>query len=447
MTLQILPRLIRVRDAADYLGMNRDLFNGTVRPGLTEIPIRDRGIGFDRLELDAWVEAYIAARGRPGRKPNPRGSNIMRTRTRGIQLADDGGRIVNKQYKGTRIFQRLGTVSQDDAETWLRHEQARLDAERASSLRRGHDRLWSEAAAKYLTECVQRKVSTLAMIGRHMEDLMPYIGAVPMQDVCNDALESFKLDRMDAGAKNATINRSLEVVRTTVLRAARVWRDDGRPWLTTAPLIETLDERAQKREPYPITWAEQAQLLTRLPPHLQDMVEFAANTGACDENVCGLQWAWEVDVPELGRSVFVVPAEFFKTRRRDVMVLNDVAWAIVQRRRGQHAEHVFTWQRPAKEGKEPKPARRVETMNNSAFQKARADVGLANVRVHDLRHTFGQRLRDAGVTEEDRGPLLGHAVQGMPSHYAQATLARLLQAANAVLRTRDRTMVLRVVNG
>ena len=67
------------------------------------------------------------------------------------------------------------------------------------------------------------------------------------------------------------------------------------------------------------------------------------------------------------------------------------------------------------------------------------------VRVHDLRHTYGLRLRDAGVSDEDRSMLLGHASGGMAQHYAQATLARLLQAANSVLPTRDRTMVLRVV--
>ena len=69
------------------------------------------------------------------------------------------------------------------------------------------------------------------------------------------------------------------------------------------------------------------------------------------------------------------------------------------------------------------------------------------VRVHDLRHTYGQRLQDAGASEEDRALLLGHAGNGMPQHYAAATVARLLEAANAVLKTRDRTMVLRVVNG
>jgi hypothetical protein len=54
----------------------------------------------------------------------------MRTRTRGIQLADDGSRIVDKDYKGQRIFQRLGTVSQNDAEAWLSARQAKIDAQR-----------------------------------------------------------------------------------------------------------------------------------------------------------------------------------------------------------------------------------------------------------------------------------------------------------------------------
>jgi hypothetical protein len=35
----------------------------------------------------------------------------------------------------------------------------------------------------------------------------------------------------------------------------------------------------------------------------------------------------------------------------------------------------------------------------------------------------------------------------MAQHYATATLERLLQAANSLSTTRDRTMVLRVVNG
>jgi hypothetical protein len=63
----ILPRVVRFRDAPFYLGMDRNRFNAEVRPYLTEVSIGTQGIGFDRLELDAWFEDYKSRNGRPGR--------------------------------------------------------------------------------------------------------------------------------------------------------------------------------------------------------------------------------------------------------------------------------------------------------------------------------------------------------------------------------------------
>ena len=37
--ISIMPRVLRLRDAPRYLGMNRNLFNADVRPFLTEVPI------------------------------------------------------------------------------------------------------------------------------------------------------------------------------------------------------------------------------------------------------------------------------------------------------------------------------------------------------------------------------------------------------------------------
>lgn len=365
----------------------------------------------------------------------------MQTRTKGIRIVGDD-RIIDKRYKGERIFQRLKGVSQDEAEAWLRGQQAQIDGTRQQQLRKGACRLFADGATKYLIECKTRKVRTLETIGYHVTLLLPYIGHLPMSDVCNEALETFVAERIDDdGAKNATVNRSLEVVRTVMNRAARVWRDDGKPWLPSSPLIEMLDETQQRRQPYPITWAQQAVLVPALAGHLQRPVLFALNTGARDNNVCGLRWQWEVKVPELKRSVFVVPAAEFKGKRDHVLILNDAAWSIVEACRGQHAEFVFMYEAPGH-----KPGR-IDTINNTSWQKARARVGLKKVRVHDLRHTFGQRLRDAGVSEEDRALLLGHAIDGMPQHYATATVARLVEAANKAQHTVDRTTLLRVVNG
>ena len=67
MSQPILPRLIRLRDAARYCGMDPNRFNAEVRPYLIEIPIGKQGIAFDRLDLDAWVDQYKDRNGRPGK--------------------------------------------------------------------------------------------------------------------------------------------------------------------------------------------------------------------------------------------------------------------------------------------------------------------------------------------------------------------------------------------
>ncbi len=68
-SIALLPRLVRLRDAPAYLGMDRNRFNREVRPRLTNIPIGRQGIAFDRLELDAWVEDYISRNGRRSKAP------------------------------------------------------------------------------------------------------------------------------------------------------------------------------------------------------------------------------------------------------------------------------------------------------------------------------------------------------------------------------------------
>ena len=65
----LLPRLVRLRDAPHYLGMDRNRFNRDVRPHLTNIPIGRQGIAFDRLELDDWVEDYVSRNGRRPKAP------------------------------------------------------------------------------------------------------------------------------------------------------------------------------------------------------------------------------------------------------------------------------------------------------------------------------------------------------------------------------------------
>jgi len=223
------------------------------------------------------------------------------------------------------------------------------------------------------------------------------------------------------GWKKRTINYGLQVLRHMLRLAADEWMDEhGLTWLVRAPKIKLLKED-DKREPYPLSWEEQRNLLDHLPPYLAKMSLFKVNTGCRDQEVCNLLWDWEHEIPELGTSVFIIPANKVKNRMNRLVVLNRVAKALVEEMRGVHPTHVFSCN--------GKPLQR---MNNRAWREGRKRAGLPQVRVHDLKHTFGRRLRSAGVSFEDRQDLLGHKSSRITTHYSQAELVNLITAANRV---------------
>ena len=59
-------------------------------------------------------------------------------------------------------------------------------------------------------------------------------------------------------------------------------------------------------------------------------------------------------------------------------------------------------------------------------------MGLPQMLVHDLKHTFGRRLRAAGVSFEDRQDLLRSRAGRITTHYSAAELSHLIEAANSV---------------
>ena len=165
-------------------------------------------------------------------------------------------------------------------------------------------------------------------------------------------------------------------------------------------------------------------LFELLPRSVAQMALFAVNTGCREQEVCQSRWDWEVSVAELQTSVFVFPAGFggrpgrsgVKNREDRVVVLNDVAKRVIDSQCGLHRQFLFV----SSKGQPRKPLR---YMNNTALQTARKAAGLSQVRVHDLKHTFGRRLRTAGVPLETRKVLLGHKTGDIASHYSAPELA------------------------
>lgn len=351
----------------------------------------------------------------------------MAKKSPGISETQDGRWRIDKTYQGTRLQGRFETYQA--AEDWLLTEIEQL---RQAQYQRPRYK-FEPIAAKYLLENEEKlSIQTEATL---LEAIMPYVGHLNLEQIHDDTLQPFIKARKVQGRKNKTVNASLAVVRHILNLSARKWRDDkGRTLLETAPLISMLP-LDDARKPRPISWAEQRKLLPELPAHLQRMSLFDLNTGVRDDVVCNLRWEWEVFLGELGCSVFIVPPRYVKGRKGwRPLVCNRVAQSILDEQRGKHPEFVFTYQR----GKNHEP-HAVETMNNNGWQTARKAVGLQDVRVHDLRHTVGMRLREAGVREETISDILWHSRGTMTAHYSVAQVRELLDALNLITDESNRT--------
>jgi integrase len=79
-------------------------------------------------------------------------------------------------------------------------------------------------------------------------------------------------------------------------------------------------------------------LFQALPGHLQRMALFKVNAGIRDQEVCRLRWDWEIQIPELDTSIFLIPGAFVKNREDRVVVLNEVAARVIEEVRGQHPD-------------------------------------------------------------------------------------------------------------
>lgn len=325
---------------------------------------------------------------------------------------------IDKKIDGRRLCESTGTSELEEAERYLAKRRETIRQASVYGVR--PKRIFREAAMKFLLENQHKK--SLHSDAQRLKILDPFIGDLLLESIHMGTLQTYIEARRKENKKSRTINHGLQVVRHILNLAASEWMDEfGLTWLATAPKIKLLPEH-DSRKPYPLNWEEQESIFSALPKYLREMALFAVNTGCRDQEICHLQWGWEVSVPipEI-KSVFIIPGCYTKNGLDRLIVLNHAAREVVERQRETHETYVFSY-----------AGHHVSRMTNKAWIGSRAGVDLNMARVHDLKHTFGRRLRAAGVSFEDRQDLLGHKSARITTHYSSAELYNLWTAANKV---------------
>lgn len=263
---------------------------------------------------------------------------------------------------GERIRRTTGTANKALAQEF--HDRIKAELWRIDKLGARPKRTWNDAVVRWLKEnghkaTASEDVTKLRWLDRYLRDRN-------LAAVDRTAIDLVTREKLAQGCSNATVNRTLELLRAVLRKCVNEWE-----WLDRAPYVRMLKEPTRRIRF--LTREEARKLLAELPAHLADMAAFSLSTGLRAANVTGLQWS---QVDEERQLCWVHPDQA-KARKAIAVPLNRVALAIVQKQKGIHPTHVFSVR--------GKPITQVST---KAWYGGLKRAGIENFRWHDLRHTW-----------------------------------------------------------
>jgi integrase len=310
-----------------------------------------------------------------------------------------GGQVVQRSTGTAERKQAQAYHDKLSASLW---EQERLGVEPR--------RTWKEAVVRHLEETSHK--ASIAADKTHLRWLDSHLADVELEAIDRETVERITAARRAEGVANATVNRTLEVLRAILRKAAQEW-----DWLARVPRIRMLPE--PKRRVRWLTREQAETLMTALPAHLAAMVRFSLQTGLRRANVTGLAWE-QVDI---ARQMLWVAADQTKNRQALGIPLSDEAIAVLRAQQGKHDRYVFTFR--------GKPVRQV---NTKAWRNALRSAGIENFRWHDLRHTWASWHVQAGTSLHALQELGGWQSAEMVRRYAHLSTEHLAQYAARLSR-------------
>lgn len=244
--------------------------------------------------------------------------------------------------------------------------------------------------------------------GRFIFPLVDALGLMTLDQITQERLDDY-IARQYRGRSPATVLRNVITPVTTILNfAAR------RRWCDPPKFDRPRSPPGRKRW---ATYEEAGRLINAASPHIQRLIIFLLYTGARMGEALSLEWS-DVDA-EQGWLVFR------DTKRGEDRGLPLAAGV----RPLLPAEHdrrrpVF----PAPHGGAYPVGGEGGGQIKTAWRATCARAAIVDLRPHDLRHTFSTWLTMAGVHEQVRDELMGHASTSMGRRYSHVPRQSLIDA-------------------
>jgi integrase len=186
-------------------------------------------------------------------------------------------------------------------------------------------RIWNDAVVRWCHE--QAHKATAEEDEAKLRWLDAHLSGRELDTTSRDMIERFTQAKLAERCSNATVNRTLALVRSILRRCVQAWQ-----WLGRAPAVRMLKEPT-RRIRFP-THDEADLLLTELPPRPRDMAAFRLESGLRAANVTRLRWL----AVDLGRRLAWVHPDEAKARKAIPVLSNGEAVAILQKQIGEHRD-------------------------------------------------------------------------------------------------------------
>ena len=315
---------------------------------------------------------------------------------------------------GERIRRSAETEDRKAAQEY--HDQLKASLWRQDKLGETPEKCFEEAAVRFLRESAgQRDHATkLRHIAYWRERFAGRTVRSLTTDDIVDALPTHRVNPKKPASPlaGATLNRYIATIKR-LLNLCAAWG-----WLDRVPKLPKYHEpKVRVRWEPPETIAALIQAMSL--PWMRDAALVAVSTGLRESELFGLTAA-HVDLAQ--RNAWVGHDEA-KSGRARAVPLNDDAYAVIERRLRLGKRYVFTRERSDA---------RIKQHDRNAFKRACCEIGVEDLRWHDLRHTWASWHVQQGTPLMVLKELGGWETLEMVRKYAHLAPSHIAAYANTV---------------
>ena len=319
---------------------------------------------------------------------------------------------------GVRHHKATGTSNRRQAEAIERQFHDDLNETRHRLPKLNPEMTFGQLAAHFIADGMGRPHSL-----DRMKHLIPFFAETPLADINKSAIRKYRQERqrpvvvIQKGKSKmktvtaATVNRDLSVLRRILYWGV----EEG--YLLSNPLGRMRMERERRTKRPVMSVAEEIKLTAAAPEHLQRIILCALDAGMRRGEI--LRQLFE-DIDFDNRILHVSHSKTPEGEMREIPLTTRLYTMLLAIRKDSGL--VFTF--------EGAPLKNIKTTWAASLRRS----GIRHFRFHDLRHTANTRMMLAGVLQEVRREIIGHASQRSRDVNDRYTQIELPEKREAILK-------------